>query len=363
MFEFIAGGMLATLGHLDDAMLVIGVFTVVMFGLFAAALVLIARGRAATFYRSVPALLTTVGIMGTFLGISTGLMHFDVADIEASIPLLLNGLKLAFVSSITGILLAVCLRLVLVMGADGRRGAEPGGATDAIGSADFAEHPELLAQAQLSATQQLVDHVARLDERLLQTLERQHAQQLDALKGFAAQLSEMGSRQLITALESVIRDFNSNLGEQFGENFRRLDASVEKLVRWQDQYREHMDALGQQLDHAIAGVNQSQGSLQALTQQARQISSHIEDQESTMLALRRESLELEAVLGSIADLRDRAKEAFPAIDSRLKTMLETIENAVLSALSTQQRLGQYRMGMDSRLYDGALAEMPVGVPS
>lgn len=344
MFESIADGMLATLNHLDDAMLVIGVFTVILLALFATTLVLIARGRAPVFCQSVPTLLTTFGILGTFLGISTGLLHFDVADVEASIPMLLDGLKLAFITSITGILLAVCLRLVLVLSTGATADQEqPITAllTDTATPAAFAQHQAQVADAQLAVTRQLADQLTQLDTRLIQTLERQHEQQLAAFRGFADQLSELGSRQLIAALESVIRDFNRNLGEQFGDNFRRLDASVEKLLHWQDQYREHMESLGQQLDHAIEGVAKSESSLQGLTQQARQISRYIEDQESTMTGLRRESIELESLLGSIAELRDKAKEAFPAIDQRLKVMLESIENAILSALSTQQRLGQY----------------------
>ncbi len=360
MFESIAGGMFATLSHLDDANMVIGVFTFILLALFSSALVLILRNRAPTFYRSVPTLLTTFGILGTFLGISTGLLHFDVNDIEASIPMLLDGLKLAFVTSITGILLAVCLRLILVLSRDAAANADhqsPTSLADPGNLTALMQYQAQAAEAQLAAIQQLVQQVARLDDRLIQTLEHQHTQQLDAMRGFADQLSEMGSRQLITALESVIRDFNSNLGEQFGENFRRLDASVEKLLRWQDQYREHMESLGQQLDHATAGVAKSEASLQALTEQARQISCHVEDQASAIVGLRRESIELESLLGSIADLRDRAKEAFPAIDQRLKAMLESIENAVLSALSAQQRLGQY--GMDGRYDDGIRHASPM----
>lgn len=351
MLDAIANGLLATLGRFDDALLVIGGFSVLLFGLFISALVLIALRRGETFYRSVPTLLTTFGILGTFLGISTGLLHFDVADIEASIPLLLNGLKMAFITSITGILLAVILRLALVLGPErsaARAASAPDGMTlagvapEALTPALVLQHQILIADAQLAATRQVVEQIAQLDSRLVQTLERQHAQQLAAFQQFAEQLSEVGSRQLITALEAVIRDFNSNLGAQFGENFRRLDAAVAKLLEWQEQYRQHMETLRQQLDHALAGVTQSEASLHGLTEQARHISRYIEDQNRTMIDLRRESIELEALLGSIAALREKADAAFPAIDQRLKTMLDHIENAVISALSAQQRLSGTR---------------------
>ena len=354
MLEAIALGTVTLLESLDSTVAT-GAFVVGMLLLFLVALVAIQRRRAAAFYQATPTLLTTLGILGTFLGIAIGLLDFDSSRIEQSIPLLLDGLKLAFTTSIVGILLSAALRLVLVLGKDGRPRQEASGAETASGEGveilTLIDRQTLLADAQLTATLQLTEQLGRMDERLIQTLESQHRTHLAALDRFGETLSDMGSRHLIGALESVIRDFNANLGEQFGENFRRLDASVAKLLDWQDQYRRHMEGLGQQLDQAIAGVAQSQTSLEALTQQARQISSHVEDQHSTMAALRRETLALEALLGSIADLRDRATEAFPAIDQRLSVMLESIEGAILSGLSTQQRLSQ--LAMDGRPFGHA----------
>lgn len=54
--------------------------------------------------------LTVFGIFGTFLGIFLGLMGFNVEDIEGSIGPLLEGLKLAFVTSLVGIVSALGLR-------------------------------------------------------------------------------------------------------------------------------------------------------------------------------------------------------------------------------------------------------------
>ncbi|MBK1641127.1 hypothetical protein CKO12_04415 [Chromatium okenii] len=350
MLDSIANGLLATLGRFDDALLVIGGFSVLLFGIFISALILIALRRAEAFYHHAPTLLTTFGILGTFLGISTGLLHFDVNNIEASIPLLLNGLKMAFITSITGIFLAVILRLTLVLGPErsGAASAAPAGSPigtllpEELTPALVLQHQVMMADAQLAATQQMVEQIAQLDAHLVQTLEQHHAQQLAAFQQFAQQLSEVGSRQLIVALEAVIRDFNTNLGAQFGENFRRLDAAVEKLLQWQEHYRQHLETLGQQLDHALSGVTQSEASLHALTEQTRHISRYIEDQHHTMSELRRESIALEALLSSIAQLRDRADAAFPAVDQRLKQMLDSIETAVISALTAQQRLSGTR---------------------
>lgn len=50
-----------------------------------------------------PSIISTLGVLGTFIGITKGLIHFDSANIEGSIPLLLNGLKTAFFTSLAGL--------------------------------------------------------------------------------------------------------------------------------------------------------------------------------------------------------------------------------------------------------------------
>ena len=49
-----------------------------------------------------PSIVSTLGVLGTFIGITIGLLHFDSNNIEASIPSLLDGLKTAFFTSLAG---------------------------------------------------------------------------------------------------------------------------------------------------------------------------------------------------------------------------------------------------------------------
>ena len=49
-----------------------------------------------------PSIVSTLGVIGTFLGITLGLTDFDPKDISASIPTLLEGLKTAFFTSLAG---------------------------------------------------------------------------------------------------------------------------------------------------------------------------------------------------------------------------------------------------------------------
>jgi hypothetical protein len=60
-----------------------------------------------------PTILSTLGILGTFIGIAIGLYVFDVNNIDTSVPKLLEGLKLAFVSSIAGIIFTIIKKFEL----------------------------------------------------------------------------------------------------------------------------------------------------------------------------------------------------------------------------------------------------------
>ncbi len=60
-------------------------------------------------YKSI---IVSLGVLGTFIGIMLGLWEFNTHDIKASVPQLLEGLKLAFSTSIMGMGLSVLLSIL-----------------------------------------------------------------------------------------------------------------------------------------------------------------------------------------------------------------------------------------------------------
>lgn len=58
-----------------------------------------------------PALLTMLGIAGTFLGIAIGLYSFNTADVQGSIPGLIEGIRTSVWASFTGIFFAILIKL------------------------------------------------------------------------------------------------------------------------------------------------------------------------------------------------------------------------------------------------------------
>src|SRR5262249_45017947 len=174
-----------------------------------------------------PSIFTTGGIFFTFLGIAQGLYGFDPSQVDASIPVLLAGLKTAFFASVVGVFVALTIKLrYALFGLPKRKHDEKteGATVDDLYGQLVAvqraiagkEDSTLLTQLKLTRT----DTNDRLDR-----LQRSYTE-------FAQKIAENNSRALIQALQEVIRDFNTKISEQFGENFKHLNEAVGSLLNW-----------------------------------------------------------------------------------------------------------------------------------
>ena len=90
-----------------------GIFLIVIFCIF----VIVMIGAISWFWKirhqqvnAIASIVTVIGVLGTFAGITYALFEFNTKNIEASVPQLLNGLKFAFVTSILGIVGSIALK-------------------------------------------------------------------------------------------------------------------------------------------------------------------------------------------------------------------------------------------------------------
>ena len=67
---------------------------------------------------NLPTFISTIGVLGTFAGITLGLLNFDPDNLDASIPLLLSGLKTAFFTSLAGMIGSLILSKIVSSGYD-----------------------------------------------------------------------------------------------------------------------------------------------------------------------------------------------------------------------------------------------------
>ena len=149
----------------------------------------------------------------------------------------------------------------------------------------------------------------------------------------AAKVGEVATGQLIEALREVIRDFNKNLTEQFGENFKQLNEAVGKTVEWQEQYRQQMDELAKEFRMAAKSVEQSRIALASVAQSLMTI----EDQSESLVSI---AEKLDPILHTLNDqleafsaLRQKAHEAFPLIEDRLNDLTIGFSDTVKTVIA------------------------------
>lgn len=321
-----------------DTVLVIGV-SLIGLTLFMA-LINAWRGRAQRFLENAPTLMTSMGIIGTFLGIFIGLVGFDVNQIDASIPTLLEGLKTAFFTSVVGMIAAVIFKSLDACWLADRREPEgvaqdatPGQFLQAIEESNTHLIDVRDALAKDSDTS-LVGVVQRMRSDLKDRADDEakgrevfQTQLFKEMQNFAELLSKSATEAVIEALKEVIQDFNKNLTEQFGDNFKRLDESVKKLVTWQAQYMLQLEAMSDQYREGVKAIDMTRASVSEISDKTASIPTHMAELHSVVETNQHQIAELERHLQAFVQMREKAQEAIPVIDKHLNDVGENLSDA------------------------------------
>ena len=204
--------------------------------------------------------IVSVGIFGTFFGILGGLYDFDSLNINTSVPLLLEGLKFAFATSVIGMFLSMILSIIekfcheergdnsILVSIDQKIGAM----NDSV----------LSLSATLKSPSELVNQFSEMKTFLHSELQKVN----DSLDVALKHLARGASQEVIKALEKIITEFNTNLQEQFGENFQELNIACGKLLDWQKNYRTHVDSAESHLVQILTALDKSAKEANALVQ-------------------------------------------------------------------------------------------------
>lgn len=327
------------------------IFVVLLAFVFVLLAFFLRKGKYPNLTAHAPAILASLGILGTFIGIVVGLLDFDPQQLDESIGGLLGGLKTAFFTSILGIFAGLIFRF-----------AERRFKGDILNDEQSEISPEDIAKIlneQKDLMQDMRDAIASPEEsslagqlKLLRTdltdrhkentsfQERFEAELWQRLQAFAEMLSKSATEQVIKALEAVIADFNRNLTEQFGENFKKLDTSVQKLVEWQEGYRRLLEELHALYDQSVQKITTIESAIAQIAEYSAGIPKAMEPLTEVIETVRFQIEELERHLVTFKELRDQAVEALPQTQSHVEAMAQDMREAVRVAsenLTTLQR--------------------------
>ncbi|MFH6960650.1 MotA/TolQ/ExbB proton channel family protein [Flavobacterium aquidurense] len=189
---------------------------------------------------NMPSTFVTIGLLGTCIGIVIGLFGFktDASEIKQSVNELLDGLKLAFIVTILGLIFSLIYK---------RR---VNNILNRYGDIQPPESPEFLEMKKTNVLlADLNKGISKLNkafsDELITRIQESNKKLADNLSKFGENLATSNHDALIKALEEVISDLNSGFRDTLGllvkQNFSELTNSIDSLNNWQKENKAYIE--------------------------------------------------------------------------------------------------------------------------
>lgn len=159
---------------------------------------LIAKRR---WIEQLPSMISTLGVLGTFAGITIGLLYFDTKNLDNSIPILLSGLKTAFLTSLAGMIGSLFLSKQV---------------NTALDKKDSGMSDIDIAAGQICKA---IEVMSTTTKEVFEELRNQNKQQLEAQSRFFQTIGE------------TVSSLTTNIGELkgFSKKFDNVDAATTSI--------------------------------------------------------------------------------------------------------------------------------------
>lgn len=345
-------------------------FTLIMLAIFAlSTFQIINNNTQNTFVKQSPTLLTSIGIFGTFFGIVIALLGFEGVDnIKEQIDVIISGMQTAFITSVLGLFLSLILKFIMIFKKDDDIDDISGenliqafimqtnnsneilekmglllNAVGRDGENSMIGQIKLLRSDFNDRQKQHMDLFHHLEQKINQQLEVSNKSFQVLLKSYQDKkifeeklwqamdkvtqtLAKSATEAIIQALKDVITDFNNNLTEQFGENFKELNHAVFKLVQWQENYKQQIADMTEQYQLGIQAIDNTKISVESIERQARSIPELIGQLGIVIDDNHNKLDELTNHLQAFADIRKHAIQSLPEIQSHITLVLDNMKN-------------------------------------
>jgi hypothetical protein len=272
-----------------------------------------------------PSILTSIGIFGTFLGVALGLSEFDTNSIEDSVPQLLEGLKTAFWTSIAGLLGALSIKFRYAVASMRVRAHRESKLTATMD--DLAWHLERIANSVSIEDEEKKNWVEWRDMQSKQRVD-EHKELIQVLSGYQAEMTEANTAALEKAITHVMREFNTRIEEQYGDNFKRLNEAVGQMLTWQEGYKQQLEDLMTSNERNAKSSSIAAESFERLITQTQSFTSVAEDMETLLNALQNQSENLREYLTTFTTLIVDAQKGLPQLEDRIMLLTTGLQSLV-----------------------------------
>ena len=205
-----------------------------------------------SFAEALPGLLTSLGFLGTLIGLARGLSGFNMTDsaaVQSSIVTLIPGMRYAFMTSIFGVVGSVTFTLItrMVYGSTEHTLTRFYSAMSrhaGVLSVDPMTQIAIYQQEQTALIKTMAkDLNGKFTETMAQTIEKATAPMDQTLKGFVGGISKEQAR----LIDAVLNRFLDRMNESLSGSLRRFGQVLDETSRLQ---KENCDAVRASLSGA-----------------------------------------------------------------------------------------------------------------
>lgn len=278
----------------------------------------------------IPSLLTSLGILGTFIGLMEGLTSVNFSDAQGtmdSIPLLLTGMRFAFATSVAGITCSLLFNMFYRMCV--------GRACRALDSFDEAFYelamprplsPEVQLICQKQDEEERLAHIAEaVGSRVSSSLEMAVSRAMDPLTKSLDTFIQGATQEQVEGVRRIVGQFVSQLNAQLSGQMTTLGHTMDMVSQGQLQTQKNLQNT---LNAAQAMAADAQTMQTACAQMAQSLQSWVDDWKSSQAQRTEEASaleeqnqhmrqELELLTRSLADMRIAADHLTSELDDQL----------------------------------------------
>ncbi len=239
---------------------------------------------------------STIGVLGTFVGISIGLWKFNPNDITSSVPLLLSGMKIAFATSIIGMAASIFMKYIALKNEDEEN------------IDDIMELFNTMIAESRNVNNTLIENQKQTENVLNKVSEiwASHQENLTVvLKNEIASLNN----NTISKQEELIGEF-----KKLGECFTLLNSGVNNLLTWQENYKETIENTTKELEIVIQTIHNADESIESISKNSSLIKENNENLSEVLKEINKTQNVIIDSNKSIIEISNTAKESIPQIN-------------------------------------------------
>ena len=284
----------------------------------------------------IPSLLTSLGILGTFMGLMRGLSGLDMtnaAKIMDGIPGLINGMSYAFATSVAGITCSIAFNML--------HRVAVGGAYKAMD--DFSETFTMLAmQLPLDSDVQLIIQGQDRNVLLNRTVDEMGGRLAGSMEmaiGRAMQPVTMAmdnfimgaTQEQIDGVRQIVGAFIEQMNESLGGHFLKLGQTIAAINQSQTVSQDH-------LERSMTAAQSIVQEVTRLAHVSQEVMERFEAYVSTMQKARQADAEFSKKAESLLDNMHKASEHQAAYLGKLQEYQALLQGSLQEYVSWNERI-------------------------